>query len=58
MSAGIEFRETKKAAAFRKLIEARGGWMVDLPPGSFADVGTQVNTVLVGFGIKKPHFYF
>lgn len=50
MSAGIEFRETRKAAAFRKLLEERKGWMVDLPAGAFASVGTYVNTVLVGIG--------
>lgn len=53
MSAGTEFRETRKAAAFRKLLADRGGWMVDLPEGSFSDVGTNVNTVLVGFGISR-----
>jgi hypothetical protein len=50
MSAGTEFRETRKAAAFRKLLAERKGWMIDLPAGSFADVGTYVNTVLVGIG--------
>jgi predicted RNA methylase len=55
MSAGTEFRETKKAAAFRKLLDARKGWMIDLPHGSFAEVGTHVNTVLVGIGMRKPH---
>lgn len=55
MSAGTEFRETRKAAAFRKLIADRNGWMLDLPAGSFAEVGTYVNTVLVGIGgISKP----
>jgi predicted RNA methylase len=53
MSAGTEFRETRKAAAFRKLLADRKGWMIDLPAGSFADVGTNVNTVLVGFGLRK-----
>lgn len=55
MSAGIEFRETRKAAAFRKLLHERGGWMVDLPDGAFASVGTYVNTVLVGFGMNTPY---
>ena len=53
MSAGIEFRETRKSAAFRKLLDARGGWMLDLPSGSFAEVGTYVNTVLVGIGVSR-----
>ncbi|MGE0700464.1 MAG: DUF4942 domain-containing protein [Hyphomicrobiaceae bacterium] len=54
MSAGTEFRETRKAGAFRKLLADRKGWMVDLPAGSFADVGTHVNTVLVGIGTRSP----
>lgn len=55
MSAGTEFRETKKAGAFRKLLAERKGWMVDLPPASFAEVGTYVNTVLVGINAgSKP----
>jgi len=58
MSAGVEFRETKKAAAFRKLVDVRKGWIVDLPAGSFASVGTHVNTVLVGIGLdRKPWRY-
>lgn len=57
MSAGVEFRETRKSAAFRKLIADKKGWIVDLPAGSFADVGTNVNTVLVGFGLSQPSTY-
>lgn len=58
MSAGTEFRETKKAAAFRRLLANRNGWMVDLPNGSFAEVGTYVNTILVGIGGRsKPWRY-
>ena len=53
MSAGVEFRETAKAAAFRKLLDTRKGWIVDLPDGAFAPVGTYVNTVLVGIGARK-----
>ena len=53
MSAGTEFRETRKSAAFRKLLDERKGWMIDLPLGSFAEVGTHVNTVLVGFGRSR-----
>lgn len=55
MSAGTEFRETRKAGAFRKLLADRKGWMIDLPPASFAEVGTYVNTVLVGFGLRRPY---
>lgn len=47
MSAGTEFRETKKAIAFRALVEARKGSFEDLPPGSFAEAGTYVNTCIV-----------
>lgn len=48
MSAGTEFRETKKGAAFRKLvIDTMNGAFRDLPPGSFAEVGTYVNTIIL-----------
>lgn len=47
MSAGTEFRETRKAIAFRALIEKLNGRFRDLPAGSFAEVGTYVNTVTV-----------
>lgn len=47
MSAGTEFRETKKSAAFRALMETMKATWRDLPPGSFASVGTNVNTVVL-----------
>ncbi|WP_421983386.1 DUF4942 domain-containing protein [Roseibium sp.] len=48
MSAGTEFRETKKAQAFRKLvIDNLGGAFKDLPANSFSSVGTNVNTVVL-----------
>jgi hypothetical protein len=47
MSAGTEFRETKKAGAFRELMREMGGRFHDLPAGSFSSVGTNVNTMLV-----------
>lgn len=47
MSAGTEFRETRKSAAFRSLMEKMGATWRDLPPGSFASVGTYVNTVIL-----------
>lgn len=56
-SAGTAFRETRKAAAFRKLIDDRKGCMIDLPTGSFADVGTNVNTVLVGIGVGRLYSF-
>jgi predicted RNA methylase len=48
MSAGTEFRETAKAKAFRKLvIDQMRGRFTDLPAGSFAEVGTNVNTLIL-----------
>ena len=52
MSAGTEFRETRKAIAFRELIAKNGGSMHDLPPASFAESGTYVNTIIVH--LPKP----
>lgn len=47
MSAGTEFRETRKSRAFRRLMEEmRADWR-DLPPRSFAEVGTNCNTLIV-----------
>ena len=45
MSAGTEFRETRKSIAFRALMEKMGATWRDLPAGSFSSVGTQVNTI-------------
>ena len=47
MSASTEFRETRKSIAFRELIEGMGGRYRDLPAGSFASVGTYVNTLML-----------
>lgn len=47
MSAGSEFRETRKAIAFRSLMEKMGATSRDLPAGSFASVGTYVNARVV-----------
>lgn len=44
MSAGIEFRQTKKSIAFRQLMEDMGADWNDLPANSFSSVGTNVNT--------------
>ncbi len=44
MSSGTEFRSTRKAVAFRELMEKMGADWRDLPPGSFSSVGTNVNT--------------
>ena len=45
MAAGVEFREDKRTADFRAFVERFGGEFRDLPPGSFAESGTNVNTV-------------
>jgi hypothetical protein len=47
MSAGAGFRENAKALKFRAEVEKRGGKFHDLPAGSFASVGTMVNTVML-----------
>ncbi len=47
MSAGTEFRETRKATAFRELMDQMGGRFRDLPANSFGSVGTNVNTCIV-----------
>ena len=57
MSAGTEFRETKKAIAFREFLEKNlvkhwGSPFEDLPPNSFSSVGTNVNTVIVRIAKK------
>ncbi len=49
MSAGTEFRDTKKARAFRDIVAAKKGRWRDLPAGSFAEAGTACNTVVVTF---------
>jgi len=46
MSAGVEFREDRKTADFRAMVERYGGRFYDLPAGSFAASGTMVNTVI------------
>ncbi|MEA3537614.1 MAG: DUF4942 domain-containing protein [Pseudomonadota bacterium] len=55
MASSIEFRESKKAIALRKLVDARNwrsnGWIKELPERSFAPL-TNVNTVLVK--LTKP----
>ena len=53
MSAGTEFRETKKTQAFRRIMETRGGYFRDLPPGSFAESGTYVNTLICVIGRNR-----
>lgn len=45
MSAGTEFRETRKAVAFRALMQKMNARFNDLPSGSFSSVGTNINTI-------------
>lgn len=47
MSAGTEFRETRKSAAFRDMMQRMGAKWSDLPAGSFSGVGTNVNTIML-----------
>ena len=47
MSAGTEFRTSRKSEAFRELIHSMGGTFSDLPAGSFAESGTYVNTIIL-----------
>ncbi len=46
MSSSVEFREDRKATDFRAFVERMGGHFRDLPPASFAESGTNVNTVI------------
>jgi type I restriction-modification system DNA methylase subunit len=47
MSAGITFRQDRKAVAFREMLEAHNGQIIPLPEGSFKESGTGVNAVIV-----------
>lgn len=46
MSAGVTFRQTNRAVAFRSRLDALGGTLHPLPDGSFKESGTGVNTVI------------
>ena len=47
MSAGVNFRQDRKAKTFRDLVEKHGGTIEELPAESFKLSGTNVSTVLV-----------
>ncbi|MEQ7008386.1 methyltransferase [Actinopolymorpha sp. B17G11] len=47
MASGATFRENRKAAEFRSLVETGDGWFVPLPDGAFVESGTGVRTVIV-----------
>jgi predicted RNA methylase len=46
MSAGVTFRQTAAAVAFRARVESLGGTLHPLPEGAFRESGTGVNTVI------------
>ncbi|MGL4959771.1 MAG: hypothetical protein ACRC67_00960 [Inquilinus sp.] len=46
MSAGTEFRETRKSIAFRALMETMNASWSDMPLGYFSSVGTNCSTVI------------
>lgn len=52
MSASAEFRESKKHDAFRARVAKLGGKFIDLPPASFKESGTYVNTCKLVIGRK------
>lgn len=47
MSAGARFRQDRTAQEFRAAVDAGGGYIEDLPDGSFRESGTNVRTVVV-----------
>ncbi|MDR6954170.1 hypothetical protein J2X65_003538 [Ancylobacter sp. 3268] len=57
MSAGTEFRETRKSIAFRALMEKMKAVWDDLPAGSFAEAGTYVNTMILRVWKDGRHQY-
>lgn len=59
MSAGTEFRTTKKSQAFQALMTRMNARFFDLPPGSFSEQGTNVNTVILRVyadGRRQPRY--
>lgn len=52
MAAGVEFREDRRTADFRREVERRGGRFFDLPAGTFAPA-TNVNTVICMIGGRR-----
>jgi len=47
MSAGTDFRQNKKAVSFQQFVESVGGHVEMLPPESFKESGTGINTLFV-----------
>lgn len=58
MSAGTEFRDTRKSVAFREHMKKIGARWQDLPPGSFSSVGTNCNTGLLRIYLKDRNQYW
>lgn len=57
MSAHTEFAQTKKAVAFRELMEGMQAHFDDNPRGSFSSVGTNVNTIRLRVYKDGRHFW-
>lgn len=58
ISAGTEFRETRKSIAFRALMEKMNASWTDMPAGSFSSVGTNCNTVILRvWKDGRRHYY-
>lgn len=57
MSAGTEFRETRKSIAFRELMTRMNAQWQDLPAGSFSSVGTNCNTIMLHVYRDGRRFY-
>lgn len=57
MSAGTEFRETRKARAFRELMAKKKARWSDLPARSFSEVGTNCNTIMIRLWNNGREFY-
>lgn len=55
MSAGVTFREDRRTATFRRLIDTYGGTITPLPDGTFSNEGTGVRTVLVAVHTPATH---
>lgn len=47
MSASVVFRQNSLTVGFRELVHNQGGFITELPAGSFKASGTMVNTVMV-----------
>jgi predicted RNA methylase len=46
-AAGVKYRGDQRTARFREWLNNVGGVMTDLPPGTFSESGTDVQTVLI-----------